>query len=78
MFVADSDLAYEGFLIDYEATDASSGNKMAFIYLVTFTSLQNTSYENTSFSNLWHTVRAIFRKKCSDFRVFPINKGNND
>ena len=29
-FVADSDLAYEGFLINYEATDASAGKKIAF------------------------------------------------
>ena len=28
-FVADSDLAYEGFLINYEAADASAGKKIA-------------------------------------------------
>lgn len=28
-FVADSDLAYEGFLINYETTDASAGKKIA-------------------------------------------------
>lgn len=28
-FVADSDLAYEGFLVNYEAIDASAGNKIA-------------------------------------------------
>lgn len=31
VFVADADLAYEGFLIDYEATNASAGNKTAFV-----------------------------------------------
>ena len=29
VFVADSDLAYEGFLINYEAIDVSAGNKTA-------------------------------------------------
>lgn len=42
VFVADSDLAYEGFLIDYEATNASAGNKTAFAYLVSFTPLQSS------------------------------------
>lgn len=39
VFVADSDLAYEGFLIDYKATNASAGNKTAFVFLDFFTPL---------------------------------------
>lgn len=43
VFVADSDLAYEGFLINYEANNASTGNKTAFVCLASFTPLQSST-----------------------------------
>lgn len=71
VFVADSDLAYEGFLIEYESTNASAGNKTAFVSLDSFTPLLSGTMKI-----LHPQMKAIFRTSCSGFSIFPIkNRG---
>ena len=77
VFVADADLAYEGFLINYEATNASTGNKTAFVYSFTFTTLQNSTMRILC-SQTHGTQWELYLEQSVVTSVSSLLKENND